>query len=155
MRPFGFLVSPMARTGLFAEMRDPELIDPYKRGRPKKVSYPKPIAPFDTDPGKAVANAFDRMTGELVHSGQLKTYEEVLCQHHLSSENKFENGAFTDQGETWRRYVKADSFVLIGKEANRVGESGEEEPSLSSRIEIKFRTMGYAYFMTSLNCYEN
>ena len=134
VRPFGFLVSPMARTGLFAAMRDPELIDPYKRGRPNKVSCPKPIAPFDTDPGQAVANAFDRETGEPVNTDQVKTYEEVLCQYHLSSENKFENGTFTDQGETWRRHVKADSFVLIGKEANKVGESGEEEPNTSSNL---------------------
>ena len=140
VRPFGFLVSPMARTGLFAEMRDPELIDPYKRGRPKKASEPKPIAPFDTDPGQAVANAVDRETGEPVHADKLKTYAEVLCQYHLSSENKFENGAFTDQGETWRRYVKADSFVLIGKEANKVGESGELEPGSLPKLKHFYKT---------------
>ena len=136
VRPFGFLVSPMARNGLFAAMPEPKLVEPHKRGRPKKVSCPKPIAPFDTDPGQAVAKAFDRETGELVSADQLKTYAEVLCQYHLSSENKFENGAFTDQGETWRRHVKANSFVLIGKEANKVGDSGEEEPSLSGPLTI-------------------
>ena len=145
VRPFGFLVSPMARTGLFSAMCDPELVDPHKRGRPRKASEPKPIAPFDTDPGKAVANAFDRETGEPVHSDQLKTYAEVLCQYHLSSENKFENGAFTDKGETWRRHVKADSFVLIGKEANKVGDSGEEEPGLlrTSKNIVLDRGSGY------------
>ena len=109
-------------------MLKPELVDPHKRGRPKKVSEPKPIAPFDSDPGKAVANAFDRVTGKPICPSQLKTYAEVLCQYHLSSEDKFEHGAFTEQGETRRRHVQADSFALIGKEANKVGESGEEEP---------------------------
>ena len=139
VRPFGFLVSPMARTGLFAAMLKPELVDPHKRGRPKKVSEPKPIAPFDSDPGKAVANAFDRVTGKPICPSQLKTYAEVLCQYHLSSEDKFEHGAFTAQGKTRRRHMKADSFVLIGKEANKVGESGEEEPSSSCRMEIKLK----------------
>ncbi len=136
IRPFGFLVSPMARTGLFAAMPEPKLVDPHRRGRPPKPPEPKPIAPFDIDPGKAVANAFDRETGEPVHADQLKTYAEVLCQYHLSSENKFENGAFTDQGETWRRHVIADSFVLIGKEANRVGESGTVEPGNWSELRV-------------------
>ena len=126
----------MARTGLFAAMPEPKLVDPHRRGRPPKPPEPKPIAPFDTDPSKAVANAFDRETGEPVHADQLKTYAEVLCQYHLSSENKFENGAFTDQGETWRRHVIADGFVLIGKEANKVGESGESETMKDETLEI-------------------
>ena len=128
VRPFGFLVSPMARKGLFTEMLEPQLADPHKRGRPKKAPDLKPIAPFDTDTAKAVANAFDRETGEPVNADQLKTYAEVLCQYHLSSENKFENGAFLDQGKTERRHVIAEGFVLIGKEANKVGDSGEVEP---------------------------
>ena len=137
VRPFGFLVSPMARTGLFTAMPEPAIVDPHKRGRPKKASVPKPVAPFDTDPGKAVANAFDRVTGEPVIQCQLKTYAEALFNYHLSSETKFENGAFIDQGMTVRRHVKADSFVLIGKEANKVGESGEEEPGRSGKMEIE------------------
>ena len=128
VRPFGFLVSPMARTGLFTAMPEPAIVEPHKRGRPKKASVPKPIAPFDTDPGKAVANAFDRVTGEPVRADQLKTYAEVLCQYHLSSEAKFENGQFLDGGRTERRHVVAAGFSLIGKEANQVGQSGEADP---------------------------
>ena len=133
VRPFGFLVSPMARTGLFTAMPEPAIVDPHKRGRPKKASVPKPIAPFDTDPGKAVANAFDRVTGEPVRADQLKTYAEVLCQYHLSSEAKFENGRFLDGGKTRRRHVVAAGFSLIGKEANQVGESGEVDPNIRSQ----------------------
>ncbi len=136
VRPFGFLVSPMARNGLFAEMVEPELADIRKRGRPKKAPETKPIAPFDTEPAKAVVNAFDRETGEPIHAEQLKIYAEVLCQYHLSSENKFENGAFLDHGKTKRRHVKADSFTLIGKEANKVGESGEVEPGAFNKLSI-------------------
>jgi hypothetical protein len=53
----------------------------------------------------------------------------ALFNCHLSSEDKFENGEFLDQGQTERRHVVAESVVLIGKEANMVGASGEEEPT--------------------------
>ena len=137
VRPFGFLVAPMARKGVFADIAEPVLVDPHKRGRPLKSPDPKPIAPFDTDPEKAVEHAFDRVTGKPINPSQLKTYAEVLAQYHLSTEDKFENGEFLDQGETQRRHVIAESFVLIGKEANKVGKSGEEEPSSSGQIEVE------------------
>ena len=127
VRPFGFLVSPMARQGLYAAMPEPKLVDPHRRGRPEKAPDAKPIAPFDTDSGKAVANAFDRITGKPIHPNQLKAYSEGLCQYHLSNEGKFENGQFRDRGRTERRHVVAAGFRLIGKEANRVGESGQVE----------------------------
>ena len=65
---------------------------------------------------------------EPIESNLLKTYCEVLAQYHLSPESKFENGQFLDRGRTERRHVTATSFVLIGKEANQVGESGESHP---------------------------
>jgi hypothetical protein len=34
VRPFGFLVAPMARKGVFADMSEPVLVDPHKRGAP-------------------------------------------------------------------------------------------------------------------------
>jgi hypothetical protein len=61
-------------------------------------------------------------------SGQLKTYSETLGQYHLSPEGKFFNGRFLDQGRTERRHVVATELVLIGKEANQVGESGDPDP---------------------------
>ena len=99
-------------------------VDPHKRGAPKKSPDPKPIAPFETNSAKAVEQAFNRVTGESVCASQLKTFAEGLAQYHLSSEDKFENGGFLDQGQTQRRHINAESFVLIGKEANKVGESG-------------------------------
>lgn len=136
VRPFGFLVAPMALKGLFAPIKVSDGIDPHKRGAPKKEPNPKPIAPFETDPSKAVEQCFDRMTGEPVTVEQLKTYAEVLAQYHLSSEDKFENGEFLDQGDTKRRHILAKSSVLIGKEANKVGESGEQGPECSTLIQV-------------------
>jgi hypothetical protein len=75
---------------------------------------------------------FDRVTGKPVQPEQLKTYAEVLEQYHLSPEDKFENGQFLDRGRTERRHVVATGFVWIGKEANRVAESGEADPIWSA-----------------------
>jgi hypothetical protein len=57
---------------------------------------------------------------------------EALAQYHLSCEDKFANGQFVDRGRTERRHVVATGFELIGKEANRVGESGEIDPVRSA-----------------------
>jgi hypothetical protein len=70
------------------------------------------------------------LTGARFPAEQLKTYQEVLAQYHLSCEGKFANGDFRDRGRTKRRHVCATGFVLIGKEANRVGESGEADPTV-------------------------
>ena len=129
----------MARKGVFADMTEPELIAPHKRGRPCKAPDPRPIAPFATDPEKAVEKCFDRVTGEPIYQGQLKTYAEALFNYHLSSEDKFENGGFLNQGTTRRRHVMADGYVLIGKEANKVGESGEEEPGFVNKVEMELK----------------
>jgi len=56
----------------------------------------------------------------------------VVLQYHLSCEDKFANAQFLDRGRTERRHVVATGFVWIGKEANRVGESGEADPILSA-----------------------
>jgi hypothetical protein len=95
----------------------------------------KPIAPYDSDPRRAIPNAFDRVTGESVDPEQLKTCAEALVQYHLSCEDKFVNGQFLDRGRTERRHVVATGVELIGKEANCVGESGEADP-VSSAVEV-------------------
>jgi hypothetical protein len=134
VRPFGFLVRPMARKGIYDDPGAATLTDTNNRGRPRKNPDPKPIAPFDPDPEKAVAKTFDRVTGESIDPTQLMTCAKALAQYHLSSEDKFEGGVFTDQGETQRRHVNAESFILIGKEANKVGDSGEEELGISKKF---------------------
>jgi len=75
-----------------------------------------------------VEQAFCRETGTHVPVDALKTYAEVLAQFHLSTENKFENGGFNDTGQTLRRHILVASVGLIGKEANKVGENGEDDP---------------------------
>ena len=61
--------------------------------------------------------------------------EVDLAQYHLSCEDKFDNGRFLDRGRTERRHVIATKIIWIGKEANRVGESGETDPVYSA-VEI-------------------
>ena len=138
IRPFGFLTAPMAKKGLLASPETPEIVDPHLRGRPTKATDPKPIAPFETDPAKAVAQAFDRVNGEPIHPDQLKTYAEVLFNYHLSSEDKFEKGEFLDCGTTERRCVEVACLSLIGKEANKVGESGEEHLHERNDLRLNF-----------------
>lgn len=104
-------------------------VDGPKRGRPRKSSRLRPIAPYNSDPQKALHSVFDRATGDPIAPEHLKTYDEVLAQYHLSPEAKFANGQYLDRGRTERRHVVATHLVLIGKEANRVGESGESDPT--------------------------
>lgn len=139
VRPFGFLLSYMAKTGVFADPPDPEacVVDAPKRGRPPKSEELKPIAPYDSDPIRALPNVFDRITGEFIPSDRLKTYAEALCQYHLSPEGKFANADYSDRGRTERRHVIATEIVLIGKEANRIGDSGEADPVVSTVEEFK------------------
>jgi hypothetical protein len=127
IRPFGFLLAFMPRSGLLAPISE-TIVDCPKRGRPAKTETLAPIAPHDNDPARALSKVFDRLTGKPVRPEQLKTYAEVLGQYHLSPEHKFANGDHFDRGRTERRHVVATGFTWIGKEANRVGESGEEDP---------------------------
>lgn len=126
VRPFGFMVRFTAKPATDLAMTEDLDADPHKRGRPKKQVTPKPIAPFEQDPAMAAAAAFDRETGKAVPMDRLKTYADLLRSYHLSPEAKFENGDFWDSGETRRRHVVATSVELVGKEANGVGEFGEQ-----------------------------
>jgi hypothetical protein len=135
IRPFGFLLAFMPRTGPFAPLLE-TLTDGPRRGRPSQTEVLAPIAPHDRDPARALLKVFDRLTGKSVSPERLKTYAEVLAQYHLSCEDKFENGQFLDRGRTERRHVVATGFTWIGKEANQVGESGEAHPIMSAAQEF-------------------
>ena len=139
VRPFGFLLSFMARTGIYADPPDPRasIVDSLVRGRPPKADEPKPIAPFDSDPARALPNVFDRLTGRYIPSKKLKTYAEVLGQYHLSPESKFANADYFDRGRTERRHVVATAIVLIGKEANRIDQSGLSDPVISASVHFE------------------
>lgn len=133
IKPFGFMTSFTARSGPLADMGEPSLVDPNRRGPPNKSAIPKPIAPFERNPETAVRLAFDRITGQAVETSRLKTYTEALAQFHLSTEDKFENADYWDVGETKRRHVRVESVGLIGKEANKVGSSGEADPVVKAQ----------------------
>ncbi len=128
VKPFGFMTAPMVRTGAFSQQQSENIVLDVKRGRPNKARPPKPIAPFERDPALAARMAFDRETGESVPIDRLKTYREALALYHLSAEDKFENGGPCDIGTTRRRHVLVEEIILIGKEANKVGEAGEIDP---------------------------
>ncbi|MBV5262185.1 hypothetical protein FLX56_27740 [Synechococcus moorigangaii CMS01] len=134
VKPFGFMVAPTAKGEALCEPVI-KAVDVIQRGRPAKRKIPKPIAPFERDPALAAAMAFDRETGDPVPLAALKSYADVLRFYHLSPEDKFENGGPIDQGLTRRRHVVASGVVLIGKEANKVGEFGEGDPAGVLRAE--------------------
>jgi hypothetical protein len=127
IHPFGFLLAFMPRKGIYSPL-GATVLDELTPGRPRKGEELAPIAPYDSNPARALSRVFDRVTGKPIHPDQLKTYADVLSQYHLSCEDKFENGQFLDRGRTERRHVVATGFVWIGKEANRVGESGQVDP---------------------------
>jgi hypothetical protein len=131
IRPFGFLLAFMPKTGVSGPFTATPIDGP-SRGRPPCTETLAPIAPYDSDPARALSKVFDRLTGKPVRPEQLKTYAEALVQYHVSPELKFANGAHLDRGRTERRHVVATEFVWIGKEANRVGESGEVDPIRSA-----------------------
>lgn len=117
VKPFGFLLSLSAKRALASR----EVIAPQARkGRPRKVSPVKPIAPFSKDGATIAATAFDRITGALVQTVDLQTYREALAQYHLHPESKFLNGDFVDRGTTRRRHIRACAIRYIGKEANEI-----------------------------------
>lgn len=90
---------------------------------PKKhLKELKPVAPYNKDHTKALAQCFDRATGEKISKRQLKTYEEALAQYHLHPESKFLNGDFLDKGHTERRHIVVKTIRYIGKEANKLEE---------------------------------
>jgi hypothetical protein len=131
VRPFGFLLSYTARAGVFAPPEAPQIVDTVTRGRPRARGAIAPVAPYNSDPIQAVSGVFDRISGSAVPHERLKTYAEVLAQYHLSPEDKFSGGRFLDRGRTERRQIVATEYIWIGKEANKVGECGEADPTAS------------------------
>lgn len=90
---------------------------------------PRPAAPFDRDPAKAAAQAFDRGLRETPISERwLQTYARVLAKYHLHPEAKFQGGDWTEAGILRRRHVYAISVTAIGKETDHLEqERGHDE----------------------------
>ena len=112
VRPFGFL---NALTGLGGAAR--------------------PVAPFERDPGRSAASAFDRNTGAPIEPAALKSYARALAQYHLHAEAKFGNGRPLDSGVTQRRHVVASGAAHIGKEADRWEEQFFIGPNPDATVE--------------------
>lgn len=131
VKPFGFLLAMKAGWAWGYESIDGAN---GSRGRPPKSRRPKPVAPFDSDPAKAVTMAFDRETGKPVPASALQTYGEALAQYHLHPESKFLGGDYCDRGATRRRHIRVSGVRYIGKESN----DWERQAMLGLAIEAEF-----------------
>jgi hypothetical protein len=120
VRPFNFLTVFPAR-----RLPAPDLAQPIDASgaaasnRRGVGDLPHPVAPYNSNPARAAANCFDRLTGAPVPVDRLKTYAEALSDYHLHPEVKFLNGDYLDHGPTVRRNVHVAGVRYIGKEANR------------------------------------
>jgi hypothetical protein len=132
VKPFNFLIAFQSRQHLTET--DGEPWTP-KRGRPRKPSPIRPVAPFSRNISEAAATAFDRETDKRVEPASLVTYAEALAQYHLRPEAKFLNGDFFDRGRTERRHVIAVQILHIGKEANKWEEQYFLGPDHEAEIE--------------------
>ena len=112
VKPFGLLYC------LHAKARTPDFTGPEARtGRKQKDIHP--VAPFHPDREQAIAQAFDRVTGEPISRDQLQTYAEMLFNYPHRQERKFQNGGPFQHGLTQPRHVIAEAPHYIGKEADR------------------------------------
>jgi hypothetical protein len=127
IRPFAFLLAFTPLQGASAPFVE-TVINQTHRGRPRRSAALHPIAPFDRSPRRALSKVFDRVTGKPIDPEQLKTYAQALEQYHVSPEHKFENGEHLNRGRTERRHVVAIRYSWIGKEANRIDVSGQQDP---------------------------
>ncbi len=126
IKPSGFLY--LLHPSTFASHPD-AMADPLvTKGKAKRDQFP--IAPFDTDLDKAIAGAFDRISGEPIDASRLQTYQEALLGYPFRSEPKFLNGDGYDTGRTERCYVHACAVQFIGKEADR----WEEEHIIGNQV---------------------
>ena len=112
IKPHNFLYTLHRRRFAKAEIPDP--IEGSAEG-----SDIRPVAPFERDLKKSIAQAFDRETGRAVSASDLEPYTEALCDYPFRSEAKFLNGDTFDAGPTEHLYVHATEVRYIGKEADR------------------------------------
>jgi len=128
VKPFGFMMAPLARSGAFGCQQNERVVTEVTRGAPPKTKPAKPNSTFERNLEQAARAVIDRETGEPVSVDQLRTTAEALALFHFSTEDKFENGGPWGTGSTKRRDIQISGISLIGKEANKVGDAGEVDP---------------------------
>lgn len=112
IKPHGFLYTLHRR-----RFPKGEIPDPIEGHTPHGEILP--VAPFDRDLAKSIAQAFDRVTGQAVKADDLESYSEALFDYPYRPEAKFLNGDAFDTGRTERLHVHAGDIRAIGKEADR------------------------------------
>lgn len=131
VKPFGFLLSLSAKRSLESSET---ITSRARKGRPRKLSPAKPVAPFTKESAAIATTAFDRISGKSMPPSDLQSYREAVAQYHLHPESKFLGGDFVDRGTTHRRHIVASAIRYIGKEANNIdrqqmlGADGELDP---------------------------
>jgi hypothetical protein len=127
VRPFNFLLSFQSQKLEQLAAVDPEAAAWLKANR----RDPSPAAPYDRDPTKAAARAFDRRLKDAsVPVRWLKSYGRSLSRYHLHPEAKFWGGDWTEAGTLRRRHVVAAGVQHLGKEADQFEEqlfTGEDD----------------------------
>jgi hypothetical protein len=118
VRPFGFICAFQATTTTMrptvANASTPaELRDQKRALKRAKLDAPRVVAPFDTNPARAVERGFDRDTGKPISIDLLLTYQQSLAQYHLHPDPKFTNADYLDSGTTERRHIEAIGFQYI------------------------------------------
>ena len=130
VKPFNFLIALQSRQKLTEMGGEPWTP---QRGRPRKPSRIRPVAPFSRNISEAAEAAFDRETDKRVEPKSLITYSEALAQYHLRPEAKFLNGDFFDRGRTERRHVVALQ-ILARRPVDWPGRRGECRAAFSLRV---------------------
>jgi len=83
---------------------------------------------------RAAEKVRNRRTDAPMQREELTTLAEALAGYAISPEPKFENGGRFDAGFVAPKPVAPQRIVLIGKEANAVGEFGEVEDAKAGKI---------------------
>ncbi|MFZ2032091.1 MAG: hypothetical protein WAU68_17400 [Vitreimonas sp.] len=129
IKPFNFMLWFHARKVEDVARLDPALADW------ASVKPPKPAAPFDDVPARAVEHVFDRETFKPVDPIWLKTYAEILRGYGRHAETKFLGGEAGQSGVLERRHIRVNRIWHIGKEADRWEEDEDFGAEVDSVIQ--------------------
>jgi hypothetical protein len=140
----GLITSRFARSGsCWHTCRKPDCLHRRRSARLTSLGAAARERPLGPSPSRHTttirSELYVRYSIESPGRPEVRTAQELRrsTQYHVSPEAKFANGRYFDRGGIERRHVVATSLTLIGKEANRVGDSGQVDPIASAVVEFK------------------